>query len=206
MELEGTFDFERPPTRRWVPIVGVVVPVAIAVFVAGWFVRAFIAPPTIAIPSPSMLAAAPAQVQITPRSQTPAATPRPLSQGAAPASSVLPSEVTVQSPTMSMLTSLSAAPPAAAPMPSAVTPATPPQGARQPATTAYANSAPDFPPAALEPGEPISGPIPLPPPRQPNVTVAHALIGPVPLPRPRPVETTPTPTPDVQIFDRHSVQ
>ena len=40
-------------------IVGVIVPVVAFVAVAAWFIRAFVAPPMVAIPSPAALAEAP---------------------------------------------------------------------------------------------------------------------------------------------------
>ena len=59
MDLEGNLILERTPARRWVSIVAVVIPVVACVAGVTWFVRAFISPPTIAIPGPMMLATAP---------------------------------------------------------------------------------------------------------------------------------------------------
>ena len=67
---------------------------------------------------------------------------------------------------------------------------------------------PESPPhaqAEIEPGEPIQGPIPVPP-RKPRLTVAHVAIGAVPLPRPRPAEATAKPDSDAPYFERHTVQ
>ena len=53
-------------------------------------------------------------------------------------------------------------------------------------------------------GEPIHGPIPIPP-RKPRLTVAHVASC-WSLPRPRPAETTVKPDSDAQYFERHTVQ
>ena len=56
----GTDDFtsvERPRTRRLLSVVAVIVPVAVFVGAAAWFIRVYIAPPTIAISEPIVLAA-----------------------------------------------------------------------------------------------------------------------------------------------------
>ena len=52
MELEGNLVLERRPARRWVSAVAVIVPVLACLAGVTWFVRAYISPPTIAIPSP----------------------------------------------------------------------------------------------------------------------------------------------------------
>jgi len=202
MELEGTLDFEQPRTPRWILIVGVIAPVVVCVVVAAWFVRSFIAPPMIAIPSPAMLAAASSTVQTARRPELSVAAPQLPDLATAPTASVVTNGAAVQAPAMSTLAALATFPP---PPPAAVaspvpTPTTPP------VTTAYAAPPQEDHAAAIEPGEPINGPIPLPLPRRPNLTVAHATIGAVPLPRPRPVEATSAAAPEVQTFDRHSVQ
>src|ERR1051325_325351 len=61
MDLEGNLVLERRPARRWVSILAVVIPVVACVVGVTWFVRAFISPPTIAIPGPITLATTPTQ-------------------------------------------------------------------------------------------------------------------------------------------------
>ena len=48
MELEGDLSLERAHTRRWVSIIAVIIPVAAIVLLAAWFIRVYIAPPTVA--------------------------------------------------------------------------------------------------------------------------------------------------------------
>ena len=55
---------------------------------------------------------------------------------------------------------------------------------------------------ALEPSEPIAGPVPLPR-KKPNTRVA-LFTGAVPLPRPRPADSFPPP--DLPAFDRHATE
>src|SRR4051812_37860306 len=57
MELEGNLSLERAHTRRWMSIVGVIIPVAAVVLLAAWFVRVYVAPLTVAIPNPMMMMA-----------------------------------------------------------------------------------------------------------------------------------------------------
>src|SRR5262245_24222947 len=59
MELEGNLVLERRPARRWISVVAVIVPVVACLAGVTWFIRAFVSPPTIAIPNPMTLAAAP---------------------------------------------------------------------------------------------------------------------------------------------------
>ena len=60
MELEGNLSLERAHTRRWVPIVAVIIPVGAIVLLAAWFVRVYVAPATVLIPNPPMIVAEPA--------------------------------------------------------------------------------------------------------------------------------------------------
>jgi hypothetical protein len=194
MELEGTLQVERRPMRRWIPIVGVIVPVVAFVAVAGWFIRAFVAPPMVAIPSPAMLAEAPPapfETRVDMTAPQPAAAERaaPARETYTPATSMLASASTA-SPALATASSTAAPPP----------PMTTPAAATVPADPAAVAQA-----AAIEPGEPIQGPIPLPP-RRPRVMVAQAAGGPVPLPRPRPPETTARPEPEAPPIERHTIQ
>ena len=48
MELEGNLSLERAHTRRWVSIIAVIIPVGAVVLLAAWFIRVYVAPPTVA--------------------------------------------------------------------------------------------------------------------------------------------------------------
>ena len=61
MELEGNLSLERAPTRRWVSIIAVIIPVAAIVLLAAWFIRVYVAPATVLIPNPPMIVAEPAE-------------------------------------------------------------------------------------------------------------------------------------------------
>jgi len=223
-DLPGTFEVERPRSRRWVAIVALTIPVIAVVLSAAWFVRAFVAPPTVMIPAPIELASAPSAADVQGSDTQNAAV--------AEARARLADKITestgssVYTPTLPMIASLAAAPPAptSPPAVASIAPpsvAPPPMSSEpQPAITSEpvvaatdvqteppaptAHPEPD-PQAEIEPSEPIQGPIPVPP-RKPRFTVAHAVTGPVPLPRPRPTEATAKPEPDAQNFERHSVQ
>ena len=188
MEFEGTLSIERPPGRRWVPIVGVVVPVVLFVLVAAWFIRAYVAPPMAAIPAPMVLAAVPVKAPAPTAAPAPApANPAPTATSEAPAA-----EVPAPATAVPVFASLAAAPPL-------LSPATAPAAFADPARDAA------MPNLVLEPSEPIAGPIPLPPTR-PRITVAQ-VIGAVPLPRPRPAEASPTPqASEPPRIDRHSAE
>jgi hypothetical protein len=198
-----TLEFERNPllerthTRRWVSIIAVVIPVAAFVLLATWFVRAYIAPPTVAIPSPMIFAEAPPPPPALPKRAQVEALPPPLPQPpVAQAEPVVPPVQERQefASALPMFATLAAAPPG--------------RGRIQPA---FADPVQDIsaaaPPAmmsesdTLEPSEPIAGPVPLPraKPHGPVALVSNA----VPLPRPRPVENTPEP--DLPAVDRHAV-
>lgn len=227
-DLPGTFEVERPRSRRWVAIVALTIPVIAVVLSAAWFVRAFVAPPTVMIPAPIELASAPSATDVqgsdTPNTAVAEARARLADKMTESTGSTGSS---VYTPTQPMISSLAAAPPAPA-SPPAVASIAPPSVAAPPpmssepqaaVTSEPVAAAPDVPPEApapaarpepdtqaeIEPGEPIQGPIPVPP-RKPRFTVAHVVTGPVPLPRPRPAEATAKPEPEAQNFERHSVQ
>jgi hypothetical protein len=220
-DLTGTFEVERSRPRRWVTIVALIVPVIAVVLSAAWFVRAFVAPPTVVIPTPMVLASAPSVADVAAADGQNAAVAEARARLADRLTET--SGKSVYTPGLPMVASLAAAPPAPPPVADASAP--PPPSSSEPelvvGSTALA-AAPDTPtapsalvvdpePAALAeigPGEPIQGPIPVPP-RRPRVTVAtvaHAVAGRVPLPRPRPVDATAKPEPDVQSLERHTVQ
>jgi hypothetical protein len=198
MQLEGTLNLERKRVQRWVPIVAIVVPVFLFVAAATWFIRAFVAPPMVAIPAPMTMAAA----TLPERHPPPVA-----SQLSAPSASavVSPSSTGAIEPTsprtLPMFATFAIAPPAAslrrAPMMEQLEPNAasspaespgPPAENAGPPTDALADLSKDrsdgIATAALDPSEPLAGPIPLPPQRRRVSALQPA--GPVPLPRPRP--------------------
>ena len=192
MELEGNLILERRPARRWVSVVAVIVPVLACLAGVTWFVRAFISPPTIAIPNPMTLAAAPSAPPV--QAEPPVAAP-PAREETSAAPSPAPAE------------------PAATP--DSATPSVfPPAPSREPVTTstvAYADPARESlagaaPASATSETDaaPLAGPVPLPRPRR---QVAVAIAGPVPLPRPRPVEDTSAPVQASQpAYSRHTAE
>jgi hypothetical protein len=214
-ELEGNFALERSPTRRWVSIVAVVIPVASFVMLAGWFIRVFVVPPTITIPSPMMVAsvappapAVPARLQAeAPRQQQ----PQTVGLGE-PARAPRPSLQATEGVPMSalpMFATLAVAPPS---LPSASSAyaetaqdASPPTGSVAPASApkpSVVASAAE--PAASEIAEPMTASVPLPLPRAKHRS-GVALANAVPLPRPRPTESLPSES-DLPVFDRHAVE
>jgi hypothetical protein len=199
MQLEGSFSLERKRVQRWVPIVAIVVPVFLFVTGTTWFIRAFVAPPMAAIPAPTTTAAIPPPDRPT----LPAPSPQPPQREKAAVSAY--AETNNPTATLPMFASFALAPPGAslrAAPPAVVTPdldAPPPPlqaDNANPAPTAdvapppvTVASLPQEAPetaatAAIEPGEPLTGPIPLPPERRPTST-AQAEVR-VPLPRARP--------------------
>ncbi len=138
MELEGTLELERPRTRRWVSIVAVTAPVVAAVVVAAWFIRAFIAPPIVTIPTPSQIAAA---LQVAARSEVPTAEPQQQPQQS-PARAEEPAapqrQASSPSPDVPTLSSLAAVPPTLASASSTVSPAPPMATLPSPSTTGAA--------------------------------------------------------------------
>jgi hypothetical protein len=196
LELEGNLILERPPTRRWVSIVAVVVPVVACVVLAAWFIRAYIAPPMAQIPSPMQLAAmsrAPVKVEVPASAPAPELPPPQAASEPEPAAP--PADAPVSLP---MFATLSVAPPSfnSAPGYADATP--------DPPAAAFAPPAADQQVAAVDPAMTVAGPVPLPR-SKPPVSVA-AVAGPVPLPRPRPAEAAPAETPAVPAFDRTAIQ
>ena len=78
LELEGDLSLERAHTRRWVSIIAVVIPVAAFVLLGVWFIRVYIAPPTVAIPSPMMWRTPPPPPVAVPKRAMVEAPPPPL--------------------------------------------------------------------------------------------------------------------------------
>jgi hypothetical protein len=222
MQLEGSFNLERRRVQRWVPIVAIVVPVFLFVTGTTWFIRAFVAPPMAAIPAPMTTAA----IRPPERLTLPAPSPQPPQQEKA----AVPAYAEASNPTAALpmfgtfalappSASLRTAPPAvvapdldtplppiqadnANPAPAAdaapppVTVASLPQEAPEVAAT-----------AALEFGEPIAGPIPLPPQRPPISTLQAEVR--VPLPRARPtIEEVPSATSQAEqrMFSAHGAE
>ena len=206
LEFEGNLSLERAHHRRWVSIIAVVIPVAAFILFGAWFIRVYVAPPTVAISNPMMLMAAapPAPPAIPKRAQV-EALPPPITAVEAPQATVaerMQVQERVQervqdkpfsTSALPMFATLATAPPS---MPS----------------QAYADPAQDSPssippvmsaetPAELAPPEPMSGVMPLPR-AKPHGPIA-AITTAVPLPRPRPTEATPEPDP--LAADRHSI-
>jgi type IV secretory pathway VirB10-like protein len=261
-EFRGGLDLERAHARRWVSIIAVVIPVAAFVLLGSWFIRAYVAPPTVDIPNPMMMAAAPppaappvrAQIETprieTPRPQPPQVATRtevevpmtpPVATRTQVEAPIPPPPQTVARAPADTARPVAAEPPApppaqdratertmerttertterteqraefasALPMLATLTVAPPSLGSTIPG---YADPAQDTAPAeakavtaendALEPSEPIAGPIPLPK-KKPHARIA-LFTGAVPLPRPRPADSFPPP--DLPAVDRHTIE
>jgi len=202
LELQGNILLERAPTRRWVSIIAVVIPAAAFAMLATWFIRAYVAPPTISVPSPMVVASAAPQEPASPRQIE-----TKIPEAAAPAAVVSVAQVSITPPpavevpapppaSLPMLDTLSAAPPAAE-----LPPAQPAEEPSPAATTGVAHAAQPAEPAPAE-SEPMAGSIPMPR-AKPRLSMAR-VTGPVPLPRPKPAEDLPPP--DLPANDVHAVQ
>jgi hypothetical protein len=194
MDLEGNLILDREPTRRWVSVIAVIIPVLACVAGVTWFVRAFVSPPTIAIPGSMVLATA----QPTPVAPPMRAEPRAPEPAPPQAAAVQPAAPPYSS-SLPMVATLSAAPPSTKPPNAPAAFSTP---------TAFADPARDGPvvmSTAIEAAAPIAGPIPLPRPR-PEMTAAmteHA----VPMPRSRPAEEAAPPISGPQpAYNRHAIE
>jgi hypothetical protein len=200
MELEGTLLLERSPTRRWISIIAIVIPVASVVMLAAWFIRVYIVPPTISIPAPMMVAAAPAAPPL--RAEAPVIQPQPRppvvkAEPAAPPAAPPAAAAPVDPPSPPMFATLAIAPPNFNNLGNI-----PPAAFADPAPVAAAAPTQETDiTAAIETSEPITGTVPLPR-HKPHVSVA-LIARAVPLPRPRPIieETT---APDLPAVDRHT--
>lgn len=205
MDLQGNILLERAPTKRWISIIAVVIPAAAFAMLATWFIRAYVAPPTIAIPSPVMVASTSPQLpQIATPEPQPAPAPAPVASMAVPRTDTVaqisitpPAEPAAPPPvTVPMINSLSVAPPSAE-LPSAE----PVQASSEPVTTGVAQTAPAEEPAANNVAINTDS-VPLPR-SKPHFSLAR-VIGPVPLPRPKPAEDLPPP--DLPATDIHAIQ
>jgi hypothetical protein len=212
MDLEGDISLERSHTWRWVSIIAVFIPVAAVVLLTAWFIRAFVIPPTVSIPSPATFAAAapPPPPSIPKRAQVEAPPPPMMArEPAAPTVVASADEPAVSASDLPMFATLTLAPPSfpAAP-PAAAAPepevSSPPLAA-PPVVTSETENASDTPSimasnaGELESSEPIAGPIPLPRPKR-HVAAMSSVV---PLPRPKPAEAMPEP--DLPLVDRHSI-
>ncbi len=201
MELEGNILLERAHTRRWVSIIAVVIPVAAFVLLAAWFIRAYIAPPTVAILSPMMLAAAPPTppAPLARAQSTVAKAPQPveMAEPVAPPPPPSPARAAPEPAVtaLPMFATLAAAPPSLASVPPAYTDPVQDKSSAPPSIMVAETS-------AIEPSEPIAGAIPLPR-TKPQVRVALVTAA-VPLPRPRPTDAESPPL-DLPSLDRHAV-
>ena len=194
MEFEGNLLVERAHTRRWVSIIAVIIPVAAIVLLAAWFIRVYVAPATVLVPNPPMTAAEPpAPPAVAARAET--AAPQP--PAAMTETTTAPPSSERSASTLPMFATLAVVPPSL--------------GGASPAP-AYADPGQDASPAppsimvdeqaAVEPGEPIAGPVPLPR-AKPHGPVA-LLASSIPLPRPRPAEIA-LPPDDLPVVDRHAI-
>ena len=166
MDIDAMTGVPRPRKRWLVAAIAGVMPVAVIGGAAAWFILTYVAPPTVSIPEPTLLASY----------EPPASTPTPESASSIePASPPISQPQSARSlpmisgfPSTSIWPNVSGAPSAA------------------PAYAATASADPLFNPpgGTRDASEPIAGPIPLPPPR-PRISTA-AVRGNVPLPRPRP--------------------
>jgi type IV secretory pathway VirB10-like protein len=242
-EYRGSLDLERAHARRWVSIIAVVIPVAAFVLLGSWFIRAYVAPPTVDVPNSMMTAAAPPTAAPPLRVQTETIRPQPpqvATRTEVEAPMPAPPQTVARAPadTARPVVAEPAAPPpaqeqiaersterteqrteqrpefaSALPMLATLTVAPPSLGSTVPG---YADPAQDAAPAAapaevtavtaendaLEPSEPIAGPIPMPK-KKPHARVA-LFTGAVPLPRPRPADALPPP--DLPAVDRHAIE
>lgn len=209
LELEGNILTERTPARRWVAIIAIVIPVAALVMASAWFIRAFVAPPTIAISSPLILAAAPPMAPIeTPSVAVKQSRPQQqpvevvaVSPAPAPSASAIKeaAEPVTGVSALPMFATLAAAPPSlSGAQPAFAPPPRDPIHDPAPASVVAAE-----PVVEAEASEPIAGPVPLPrvKPRGPVALAASA----IPLPRPRPADAEP-PTDAATVFERHHAE
>ena len=203
LELEGNILLERTPARRWVAIIAIVIPVAALVLASAWFIRAFVAPPTVAIStSPLILAAAPPAEEAPLAVKQSRLQPQPVAAATiatappppAPPAKETPEPVTGVS-ALPMLATLAAAP---------FSPDTAPPVYAEPIRDASSEPVTTAEPAVEpEASDPIAGPVPMPrsKPRGPVAILASA----IPLPRPRPAEAAPPPD-TASAFERHGVE
>jgi hypothetical protein len=193
MELEGNLSLERAHTRRWVSVIGVIIPVAAIVLLAAWFVRVYVVPPTIVIPEPMIVADDPPAPVAVVRREIEA--PQPATAIAKPAAPPPSGDRPAPASALPMFATLAIVPPTlnSTPRP-------------------FADPAQDIPrvtpsitveqPAAQPSAEPIAGPIPLPR-TKPHGSLA-LVTGAIPLPRPRPADSAP-PLDDLPAVDRHGI-
>lgn len=201
MELEGDLILERRRYRLWVSAAAVVVPVLACLAGVTWFIRAYISPPTIAIPAPMGLAAAQRPPERVERPVVPPSAPVPAAAGPPPAQ---PAPAPAQ-PALRAAFAAATAPPPFPPAPS-----------REPltaSTAAHADPQRSLSAAAASTTSeihvaPIAGPIPLPKPRR-QASIASAGTVPLPLPRPEPQppeETSAPAQPSQPAHDRHGAE
>jgi hypothetical protein len=193
MELEGNLVLERAPTRRWVSIIGVILPVTAVVLLAAWFVRVYVVPPTIVIPGPMIVADDPPPPAAVARTEIEA--PRPPMATAEPAATPPSGERRAPASALPMFATLAIVPPTltSAPRPFA----DPAQEISRPTPSIVVEE-----PAVLPSAELTAGPIPLP--RTKSHGSLALVTGAIPLPRPRPVAIAPPPN-DLPAVDRHAI-
>jgi hypothetical protein len=191
---------ERADARLWFPMIGIVsaIPAVVFAISAIWFMRFYIAPPTILAAAPlgqsalAAMSAKPAALE----SSEPIADPAPaaLAQTEAPALQLRQqptetAEVVAALPDAEA-SELASAPPAVAPR--MLGDAHPAYSDPAQDISTVVSAAMSAKPAALEPSDPIEGPIPLPR-RKPRVTFVHVSRA-VSLARSPTVASSPRPT------------
>jgi hypothetical protein len=159
---EGSLLLDGAPTRRWVSIIAVVIPVGAFVLLAALFIRTYVVPPTYGIPNPMTAETAPAPTAQPRRVATetvrlgaPDQT-MPAATGSLPMLATLavaPPSATTTAPTAPQPTpSMAAATPTPAPPPAAVTSVSPlPAPAPAPVAPAAPAVVASAPPASAVP-------------------------------------------------------
>ena len=197
-ELEGNYLLERAHTRRWVSIIAVVIPVAAFVLLAAWFIRAYIAPPTVAIPSPTMMADAPPPPPAVPKRAMVEAPPPPLPVAGCRPRRRNPSKRERQLLQRCRCLRRSRRRRRHSPARHRLSPIQRRTSRRTRADPPSVMAAEPAEAAEIEASEPIAGPVPVPR-AKPHGPVARLRTA-VPLPRPKPAELTPEP--DLPAVDR----
>ena len=187
MNVDGLTAAEPARFRRLWLVLAAILPVVVFAGGAAWFIRTYVAPPTIAI------TAAPALASVEPT----ASTPPPLPETTGTSRPAIAAEPPQPAPPMRPAETPALAspfPPPPAPAagvfpPPPAPPDSLPSGERVTLAAApQPDATPADAPALVDPqpeiGHTIDGPVPLPP-RRPRISLA-VVRGPVPLPRPRP--------------------
>lgn len=189
MDVDGLTAAEPVRFRRPWLIAVAILPLALFAAAAGWFIRTYVTPPTVAIADRPMLASVEPTAAPPPRPETTGTSQQLLAPVEQPAPAAMPAPAAAPA-------SDSAFPPPPQPAASVFPPPPAPVAASPwPAVATVATATPDTTPAApaAEPvtadalpdaAVPVAEAVPLPR-RRPRISLA-VVRGPVPLPRPRP--------------------